>query len=89
MVNAYLGDAGEQDVWQENIGWQPRYEKEFLIDLVFAETRGKAKAILIHSPRNYLSYAEFTDVKSKLVAHDVDRLPGLARSNDELWERVT
>lgn len=83
-MNAYLVDAGHVDVIVEHIDYWARREKVFVFDLVFAPSRGTAKATFAQAHRND---TEFTDIKHvKLVATDIDRERGIASNTDILWD---
>lgn len=83
-MNAYLVMANDVRVLQEYIGGYPRYEIENLADIVFAETRGQAKATFAYRYRHDI---EFIDVSSCLFFADgVDRPRGVAASNDPIWQ---
>lgn len=84
-VNAYFCDAGEEEVIVEYCAGYPRREPIRISDLVFAETRGKAKVLLL--TRSHPGcLAEFTEVRTRLIAKGIEREPGPARSSDPLWE---
>lgn len=86
-VNAYFCDSGDRRSLAEYIGGYPRYEDIRFCNLVFAESRGKAKSMLL--TRSCMGCeAEFIEVSARLVAKAVDRLPGPAKSNDPLWDQV-
>lgn len=87
-MNAYICNGGEIEELEEIIDYWARYERSYLIDLIFAETRGQAKYVLLQSRRNKSARApaEFVDIKCKCVERNVDRPAGSAKDNDPLWD---
>lgn len=84
-MNAYFVDAGDQRVFQEYIAGYPRYETERECDVVFAETRGQAKATFLAEHHE----VEWTEIEScRLIRRSVERERGIAASNDDLWDVV-
>lgn len=82
-MNAYFCNAGWRDT-----GY-PNPDNAFICDLIFAPTRGKAKALFFRKYNLYFSYGvEFTEIRASQVRADVDREPGLARTDDEYWNYV-
>ena len=57
------------------------------VELVAAETRGKAKAIAHRNNELYLDfYGEYTDWRAKVIAKSVPMEQGLLPPNHPLWD---
>ena len=87
LMNAYLFDYGREikvavyEDWFNNVGHWERYQP---FDLIFAETRGKARVMFCNQHD-----LEFTEqMKTRLIKRDVDRGAGLAKYDDPLWALV-
>ena len=88
-MKAFFCNVGIQDTIQEYIDGYARCESTFVCDVVFAPTRGKAKALFAAAADRRVRYGvEFMDVRARQIRTDVVREIGLAKWDDELWNYV-
>lgn len=89
-MNAYFITAGKQEVLAEYIDYWARYEETYLCDVVFAESSGKAKSIFWNLNKDKVRFQiEYVDLRYKLIEKDVERPLGIAKWNDEYWEKIS
>ena len=68
----------------EYIAETARREVAWLVDVIVAPSRGRAKSIFTQLNRDHIDY---TDIKScRIVGYDVDRPEGPVDGDDSLWE---
>lgn len=87
-MNAYICNGGELEFLQEYIDYWARYESAYLVNIIFAETRGQAKSILLKSRENQSARApaEFIDIRCRCIERNVKHPSGFAKDTDSLWE---
>lgn len=83
-MNAYFLDAGDIEDYCEYIAGYPRYEYVRVVDLIFAETRGKARAVFCKSNELEFTYP----ISIKIIEKNITREEGIAGNDDILWGRV-
>jgi hypothetical protein len=86
-MNAYLIGAGKIMFLVEYIAGCPRYEEELAINIYYAETRGKARAMFVNDYRPYFNFGD--SMRIVLLVKNVDHIAGEAEDNDPLWEEPT
>lgn len=83
-MNAYLIDGGLYDVKVGMACGYPETETYHAVEVVFAETRGKARAIFLNKYACY-DFEWTSPISIRLIEKNVSREAGIAKADDEYW----